>query len=38
MLGISVPILLLINASYSFLMATNIEQQQQLSYAQIMVY
>jgi len=36
MLGISVPILLLIIASYSFLMATNIEQQQQqqLSYAQ----
>lgn len=37
MLGISVPILLQIIASYSFLMATNIEQQQQqqLSYAQI---
>jgi streptogramin lyase len=37
MLGISVPILLLIIASYSFLMATNIEQQQQqqLSYEQI---
>src|SRR5437660_5142439 len=35
MLGISVPILLLIIASYSVLMATNIEQQQQqLSYAQ----
>jgi streptogramin lyase len=35
MLGISVPILLLIIASYSVLMPTNIEQQQQqLSYAQ----
>jgi hypothetical protein len=35
MLGISVPILLLIIASYSVLMTTNIEQQQQqLSYAQ----